>query len=363
MRKRVWAGLSLSRNLDKGRKAMFAMIRRCHELEVYNVHVQCHLFDALVKPVLNYGCEVWGPMLTSQGISHNPTSIGGEVEKLHLCFLHQCLGIRRSTAVAAIMHELGREPIAACWVRQAVRFWNKIQARPEGDLVKVAMRESCALARAGNQSWAAAFDKSIGSGYDCLAEGMPFLPEEEIMEAVTHTWWSKCRGVMPAIPEGPDQRIRSISDHMSRGFKVLTYFQWFATEADVPKHERWWFHVNDKERIHALAQYRLGSHWLEVERGRYTGVPRSQRICTCCSSGDRGDEVHLFQCQFHAVARQRVNHLFAQDVDWGKACDATIKRCMNAPAGNRQLWDDMAAFLLQCKRASLEHATQQEDDQ
>lgn len=147
-----------------------------------------------------------------------------------------------------------------------------------------------------------------------------------------------------------------MSDHNNRGFKLVTYFQWFAPEADVPKQERWWFHVNDPERIRALAQYRLGSHWLEVERGRYTGIPRSQRTCTCCSSGERGDELHLLQCQFHMDARQRINHLFPQDVDWGKASDATVRRGMNAPGRNKQLWNDMAAFVLQCKRGSMEHA-------
>jgi len=29
------------------------------ELRIFDLTLQCQLFDALVKPVLSYGCEVW----------------------------------------------------------------------------------------------------------------------------------------------------------------------------------------------------------------------------------------------------------------------------------------------------------------
>jgi len=42
-----------------GKKAVFALWRRCAELHIFDPALQCQLFDALVKPVLSYGCEVW----------------------------------------------------------------------------------------------------------------------------------------------------------------------------------------------------------------------------------------------------------------------------------------------------------------
>jgi hypothetical protein len=43
-----------------GRQAMFAMRRRAFELGACSVEQQCMLFDVFVKPVLSYGCEIWG---------------------------------------------------------------------------------------------------------------------------------------------------------------------------------------------------------------------------------------------------------------------------------------------------------------
>jgi competence protein ComGF len=41
------------------KKVVFALRRRCAELHIFDPALQCQLFDALVKPVLSYGCEVW----------------------------------------------------------------------------------------------------------------------------------------------------------------------------------------------------------------------------------------------------------------------------------------------------------------
>ncbi len=46
-----------------GRHAFHAMWRRCVQLNMWNVRTLCYLFDALVKPGLSYGCEVWAPAL------------------------------------------------------------------------------------------------------------------------------------------------------------------------------------------------------------------------------------------------------------------------------------------------------------
>ena len=54
------------RVLTKGRGAMYALLRRCSELDIHNVALKCRLFDALVRPVLCYGCELWGPSTLSK---------------------------------------------------------------------------------------------------------------------------------------------------------------------------------------------------------------------------------------------------------------------------------------------------------
>ena len=40
-------------------RAMFALQRRCQQLHLRDPGMKCKLFDALVKPILCNGCEIW----------------------------------------------------------------------------------------------------------------------------------------------------------------------------------------------------------------------------------------------------------------------------------------------------------------
>jgi hypothetical protein len=49
---------AIQRLAMSGKKAVFTLRRRCVELRIFDPALQCQLFDALVKLVLSYGCEV-----------------------------------------------------------------------------------------------------------------------------------------------------------------------------------------------------------------------------------------------------------------------------------------------------------------
>ncbi len=64
-----------------GKNAVFALWCRCIELRIFDPTLQCQLFDALVKPVLNYGCEVWLDHMARE-----------QLEVVHQAFLKSSLG-------------------------------------------------------------------------------------------------------------------------------------------------------------------------------------------------------------------------------------------------------------------------------
>ena len=51
-------------------------------------------------------------------------------------------GVRKTVPVAVLMHEVNRTPLHLSWLKQSLRFWNKVCARPVDDLVRMAMQES-----------------------------------------------------------------------------------------------------------------------------------------------------------------------------------------------------------------------------
>ena len=57
------------------------------------------LFDKLVQPVLNFGCEVWG------------FDKGHDVEIVHKSFCKSVLGLKNTTLNEFFYGELGRVPL------------------------------------------------------------------------------------------------------------------------------------------------------------------------------------------------------------------------------------------------------------
>ncbi|KAL4858682.1 LINE-1 retrotransposable element ORF2 protein [Chlorella vulgaris] len=103
-----------------GRQAMFAVRRRAWELGACLVEQQCMLFDVFVKPVLSYGCELWGvDVLLRPDCS--------SVERVHRWFCRRVQGLPKQVTAAISLAELGRQPLQSFWIQQLVRFWNRLQ--------------------------------------------------------------------------------------------------------------------------------------------------------------------------------------------------------------------------------------------
>ena len=95
--------------------------------------------------------------------------------------------------------------------------------------------------------------------------------------------------------------------------------------------------VASKTGRRRVAQFRMGSHMLGVETGRWQRLPRAERLCQRCSCGVVDDEAHMvWGCP--ALVDQRVQHseLF-QDSNIASVADF-----MQQDAGQ------LAAFLRVC---------------
>ncbi len=86
------------------------MRRRALELEAAAVQHQLQLFDIFVKPVLSYGCEVWGVDVLDQ-----PESAP---ERVHRWLCLRLLGLSQGASSAVALAELGRWPLHMHWVQQ-----------------------------------------------------------------------------------------------------------------------------------------------------------------------------------------------------------------------------------------------------
>ncbi len=340
---------------------MHAMLGQCHKLGLHNPGVQGHLLDTLVKPVLCYGCEIWGPDWAA-ALCNKGDFLSCDAEKeVHSPFMRKSLGVCVSTPVGTMMEELNREPLSFHWMRMAAQLWNKALKRGPGDYLRLAMVENVDPAQrrdlqitARKRLWAYHFTQGMRDlGIEwCDGDGnLLQLNVGAIAAAMKHKQ-TVCdrREVENALRGDPawergEGAVRAAPLTFSAGFMKFKHERWFAKR--WARDESWVHHLHKHAYVRIVAQFRLGTHWLEVQQGKFRGIPRNERVCTRCNVIE--DEMHVLECPCYAQARAR-SGLFPS-LTGGEISDASMKETVNGTTG--QFWKKLAVFLLECRTAKL----------
>ena len=84
---------------DKALKTMYEVLKIGRKYGKLSIKCLLDLIDKMIKPILLYGCEVWG-------FSNNDI-----LEKIHLKFCKKKFNLKTSTPSYMVYGELGRYPI------------------------------------------------------------------------------------------------------------------------------------------------------------------------------------------------------------------------------------------------------------
>ena len=95
-------------------KAIYKLQSYLYKFTDISVAHRLELFDKLILPILNYGSEIWG---------YNRSNV---VERIHLAFCKNALGVRKSTQNNLVYGELGRTPLIYKRYVSIIRYWLKI---------------------------------------------------------------------------------------------------------------------------------------------------------------------------------------------------------------------------------------------
>ena len=91
----------------------------------------------MVKPILCYGCEIWG-FKESQ-----------ELESTELSFLKFILGLPQNATNAAVRGELGQLPLHLYWKERILKYWKRIC---EGNIPTLLLH-AVSVSEVMSQSW------------------------------------------------------------------------------------------------------------------------------------------------------------------------------------------------------------------
>ena len=113
--------------VNKGIKAMYEVLRKGR---IHNLSIKCQLdlFDKIVKPILLYGCEIWG-------FGKNDI-----IERVHLKFCKLLLRLKVSTPNFMVYEELGRYPLEIDIKVRMISYWCKLIQGKQSKLSTIAYK-------------------------------------------------------------------------------------------------------------------------------------------------------------------------------------------------------------------------------
>ena len=252
------------------------------------------LFDALIKPILLYGCQVLIPHTTSlvnllNVDDHTITSKyfsfiqNDTLENFHLKFLKWCLGVHRKTSNIAVWGETGRYPLLFNACKLSVDYYIRVRNADESTLLGKSFIEQKKL----NLDWHVNMSNLIDTYYnDNYTIRIPSTNVLRSMEKQFSARWS---------------------DALHSSNKLDFYRQL--------KHNfinEYYLKITNFSHRSALTRLRTSSHNLKIERGRYDTpkTPREDRTCDFCeiklSIRTIENENHLLSdCQLYTTPRNK----------------------------------------------------------
>ena len=254
---------------EQGRKALFALNRKLKD-HYFNTETKCSVFDTYVNSILCYGSEVWG--------FHKALN----VEKVHVQFCKSTLGVKRSTCNDLVYFELGRLPLHVLRKLKIIKYWIKIKGT-----TNCILKNCYEQMLTDNDAWIVNVKlelERLGLGYlwqsDCADNIIYHLIEQRFYDINKQEMLSKIN----VLSRG----------HLYQYLIDNFCMQFYLLKPISPIYKK------------CITQFRLGSHNLNIEQGRYRNEPRESRICTLCNCNDLEDEFHfILKCPFFKDLRAK----------------------------------------------------------
>lgn len=309
---KAWTTLAPRFLADRASKALRALQHRLKVLKISCPDVQIKLFKTVVASVGNYGAQVWGVhylRIDSEAHVFNNPFQGVVFE-----FLRNMTGARISTSRWVLLHDTGMLPCQCIYARLCARFWNRSSTAKVTDMSGGALLADIMLFKQGcSDNWTAKFlccMARLGLTNGRVVSGLRQLTVETLMQmkfpegSVQAAMMKHYETLMPGVLDGNPRTAPS------RGLAVTKHAAWFRCDG--------WRHLRFSGPLHyikTLMRFRLGSTDLRVHDH---SIPRNQRTCLLCSSGQIEDELHvLMECRAYRHLRANTEWKFLFDVAAG----------------------------------------------
>jgi len=269
---------------ERGNRSLHKLFTIINQYE-FSTREQLNLFDKLVTPALHYSAEVWG------------FTKGKEIEIIHTKLLRKILKVNKSTNLAGMYGELGRYPLYIIRKLQIFRYWLKILKSSDNSITKtiysVIFNDAQQNITYNHRNWASHIKNTL----DELGLSNIWADQTTIINQTDQTF------IYNTIKQRLlDNYKQSWYSEINNSPRLMSYCRFKNTFELEPYLD---FITNKKYKT-SLTRFRLSSHRLEIERGRYNNILRENRKCKFCNGHAIENEYHfLLVCPLYREIRKK----------------------------------------------------------
>ena len=294
----TYLGLRLSQNgnfkpakeqLSEKALHAFYKIRKKIDFHKLSPKTATIIFDCIISPILLYNSEIWGAYEKKDfdKWDNSPS------EKVHLKFCKIYLGVNRKATNVACRGELGKFPLLITIQKNIINYTKHLLQLPEDSIAKQAFILSKNLHTNNKESFYANI-------MDMLR---PFYPNEDDIE--TNITNFQTPTIMTKIKESYIEFWKHKLNHSSK----LSFYSTFKTNYSM---EPYLTKIKNPSIRRTFSKFRISNHKLLIERGRYENIPRENRLCKVCNSGEIEDEYHFtLTCPEYIDLRNNSNNILS----------------------------------------------------
>lgn len=261
------------------------------------------LFETMVKPILLYGCEIWGisGWRTNEYncIQNYMLKQNSKFESFHGKFCKHTLGLNKQTPEILAKAELGRYPLMGDIVKYTYSYWQYILSSDSNTLLYKALEANINMDRKGYTTYYSRF-KGL----------LQFLDEKPKIYPI-------CKSNVKV--QANDIKTKYCKLYEKHFFNILDVknqntsagkFEIYCKVKKVYRKELYLYNIKDPHLRRHITNLRCGSNRMPINWLRKYGINRNERLCTLCNKNQLGSEKHvIIECTNHNVNTYR-NELF-----------------------------------------------------
>lgn len=318
---------------NRGLKAFFKL-KSIFSDSCPSVKTSLHIYDHTIKPILLYGCEVWGTSFSKAASLRNEpyfklekAFMNFECEKLSTRYYKYILGVHKRTTNIAVSGDLGRTPMFIDIICTVYKYFKRIESMDNDSLLGQTLHASKELHGSGRQTWYSDLSFILNQ-LNITADTTVDELKSELIRRSMEFW-----------------ELQLKENAIVKNGKLRTYYHF----KPFFKREIYLDTIKNVKILKCFAQFRLSAHQLAIERGRYKNVLAKDRLCKYCQANEVEDEVHFsMKCSFYKKQRENLFSMVSR----------SSKYFMDLSPENKFIWlmtnedtdiiDNLASYVYEC---------------